>query len=217
MLLKRTFQNHPGLKDDLYKLKNNPYLKLQDIGNKYNLSRERIRQIYNQFFNTSYGQHKIKVEDDLSCPMDPRNKIHIVNKNNYPWLYNKTDTEMKFINICKDKKFKIDPPTNKYTSIVINNLNVKILISCNNLLIPYKTNQKYYRYVIYKKSIKQNDILVLYRDDLNKFVIMKNRIRGNKNSACFYMSKEKSDYRTSKNIYWDKINNYEIFTKNTQK
>lgn len=44
---------------DLKKLQNSPYSTLQEIGNKYSITRERVRQIFNKLYGESFGKYTI--------------------------------------------------------------------------------------------------------------------------------------------------------------
>lgn len=206
----KTLHMHPGLEDDLYKLKNNPYLTLRYIGDKYNLSRERIRQIYNQFFNTSYGQHKNKRNDDLSCAFDPRNKKYLIDKDS-KIVSRKYNAILKFIEMCKNRNLKIESPKNKSVTIIINGFNIKVKSTLRSNY-KFSPGQKctYNTWQLHRNEIINNHFFALYIDNTDKFVILKNKFKNKYKFKAIYMRDNKSNYRTVKNRYWDLINRFDL-------
>lgn len=198
--------------DDLKKLRKNPFITLEQVGIKYGVTREYIRQIYKRYFGEGYGNSCKRIEKDISCSSDPRNKIYLVKKNGSN-VRKGTEIEYLFTQKCLELGFNINASCKTDSDIIINGYKVEIKSCFSPQPTSGKYKRRYYRYPVSKSEVAANDFFAFYRPDLNEFVIIKNNYKGTNEHKAFYMPEHKTNYKCSKNNLWSDIGRYDRLIK----
>jgi len=125
--------------EHLAALKNNPFYTLDYIGKLHGVTRERIRQIYQKYYNEPYTKDlrfkKTNRKADLSCSKDPRNKV-IAYKNKQSSVYKGALAEKEFLDECIGRGFDVDPMCDAAVDLKINGWTVDVIAHILNGLKP---------------------------------------------------------------------------------
>lgn len=139
---------------DVLSLATVPLKTLRDVGEKYGLSRERIRQIYQEITGTSYTttlKAKSKqVRDDMrqiGCRYDPRQKVAL---RGGPRKSSRLDAQLFIFNKAKSLGYDVTPLPGPKAAIEINGH--KVLISAKGSASSTgfnKSKTRYFHYHLY--------------------------------------------------------------------
>lgn len=198
---------------DLLVLKNTPGWSMTDVGKKYGVTREYIRQVFYQYFGYYYTecikQKRDMVKNDIApCVHDPKYKVAEYKKGSL--IKRGAVIELKFREICEAMGFDIKNSCSPTTDIIVNGYKVEIKSTTR----PYKyypgSKSSSYKWSIRADQIKENDYFALYRPDIDKFIIVPNELKQNGKNKSIYMSVDKTDHHASKNRYWDNIDRFDL-------
>lgn len=192
---------------DLEGLKVNPFLTLDAVGKKYDLSRERIRQLYNFYhyphkykkaFLQKSKEYKEMVSGDIACKNDPRHKLAEYKVGSTHRQGAKI--EKLFFDRCVDLGIDVEIPCKQTVDFKINGYGVEVKSRSGSTLLP-GAKTPHYSFTIHKRQMNEADFFACYHNKTKSFfIIPKHAIstRGN-----ITILREKSDYPIAKNKYWE--------------
>lgn len=164
--------------NDFDKLRDSHVMTLQTLGDKYGVTRERIRQIYKHMFGHSYTQDFKKLvnirnsTEELSCANDPRIKLaEAKGKRNY----DKAVGELAVFNKCIELGFDVNISCNK--GMIINNKKVGVKVNSSHAY-GYNDSRnngngcKHYHFSITDIDKHEYDLMILYIMIKNLFYII---------------------------------------------
>lgn len=197
--------------DDLYVLKAGNTT-LDKVGKKYGVTRERIRQIYNKYFDELYaiavakrGVYKsILAEKEAAKKRKPAYKYaHAKGSNsNVAFL-----GEYKFYSKCLSLGYSIEShPLNKPYDFIVNNHKVDVK-TCRHT-IPKKQKTSYYNANLTKKQLDETDFIAMYITPMESFFIIPRTAYGK--SVSLYIPKEVSNYHNSGTGYREYKDKWEL-------
>jgi len=203
---------------DLNALDSRHFWNLTEMGKKYNLSREYIRQIYSLIKQRPYKKvlskktEKLKKETELSCTCNPHNQLALaeingLSKDSHYFKHYKT--RKKFMDLCPFADISID----KKGLFIINNHKVNVISAYKVSLTTPRNKTGHFRYSI-TENIPADFWACWHNEEQAFFIIPRNKINfGKYKTHSIYISKEKSSYYNSKNRYWECRDDWEALVK----
>ena len=177
MLNRKVKQFGEEFLDDLHALETRPFFTLTDFGNKYGLSRERIRQIYFKLsrknFRAVRGKKSRKIREEtksLGCVNDPRYKFaeYKCGKNN---VRKGAKAEKLFYDECINRGFLVSILCDRGIDIKVNGYLIDVKSCYKSRLLPgAKTKRMYFAFS--EKQRDEADFLVCYSHELGCFYII---------------------------------------------
>jgi len=198
--------------NDLDRATQNPFFNLTDIGDKYGLTRERIRQIYKVIyggpFNPVKKDKRATLEIGDPCINDPRRKVAEYKKG---LQRIGAKSELLVFKKCKKLGFDVRPRCEQITDLWVNGHIIDVK-SCTLQSQPHLS--KYYHFSIRPKQFELCDFFICHIVPENSFyIIPKEKIHRRK---AFLNGKSVSIYirdemvKSGKNLY-SKNDNYKPF------
>jgi hypothetical protein len=209
---------------DMDKLSNHTSgLTLQAIGNKYDLTRERIRQLFLAIYGTPYTEvckKRIKFlkEKKHFRRLEKHSIEYRVSNHKHTGNAGKALlSEYKFYQICKDRGFKIySHPGKSACDFIVNGKHVDVKLCSNPKDMKGGSSVCYYHIGTNARQFRIADFFAVYivPEDCF-FIIPKVSIghRGNGKAKSIYLPDRKSNYYNSQNKYhefkdaWHLLNN----------
>jgi len=197
----------------LEKCRNNPYWGLADVARVFDISRERVRQLYRKIYGEPYtckykeGLQKRKNEE-ISCQNDPRNKINLVPENKDAPRWKGTLAEHKFVQECKRRGLQIDFPCNAEIDCLVNGFYVDVKSAYTLMYTNKKQKVAYFRYSPTEKQFYKVEFFACYHPFEDCFFIIPNTL--NKPKNFIFIAKEKSTYCNAKNKNWKYQNAFHL-------
>jgi hypothetical protein len=183
---------------DLQNVNNKPYFNLKDIGDKYNLTRERIRQIYKKIYGHGFGiVKKIKTKEckiEISCINDPRRKTADWTPGSN--LYFSAEIEKLFFKKCTEMGFDVEIPCRSKIDIIVNDFLIDVKAAKKTRFINGSKNE-YYHYSISESQKKDADFFACYHVERDSFFIIPNQ-----GVRSLFLRVKKNEKSTAKNRYW---------------
>lgn len=221
---------YPGLDVSLKRLSYDTSTTLESVAKQYGVSRERIRQIYQELFDTPYTNclaEKTKIRKEI-FRTKKRAKREQYRQNIYLRLitYNngqaKRGTLIEWIvyQRCLDLGYDVKVGDTNTIDLLVNGLRVEVK-SRNNAAIGSKTSKiLYYKFNIRDKQSELADYFVLYVAPKNEFYIVPNDKKGICKSRLINIPEHETYTATSKHEMpkyleaWYLLSNINNFKKN---
>ena len=195
--------------NDLDTATQNPFFNLKDIGDKYGLTRERIRQIYKAIYGTPFNQIKREKRKDMfatdPCINDPR--IKAAETKSFG-----VRSELDVFKKCESLGFDVKPNCASTADLWVNGYVVDVK-SAKKSFQPGLVS-KYYHFAIKSPQLKICDFFICHITSKNTFyVIPKGKIHRRKpllngKGASIYIRDE--TVKSGKNLYSEN-DNYKPF------
>lgn len=161
--------------DDLDKLKDSHVLTLKNIGDKYNITRERIRQIFKGIHGFPYTVSYNKLmqirnnTEDTGCVNDPRHKISDYKIDTH--VYTGALGEYAVLRKCEELGYDVLPQCSKKIDLKINGFDVDVKTAKELRRSHPKGIVKYYRFSIKTYQRKNCDFIIGYIEPKNIFYV----------------------------------------------
>jgi len=199
---------------DINAVDHKQFFNLSDIARKYNVSRERIRQLYTKIKDRPFQEISIlktaNRDDELSCPHDPRHKAaeYIKDSN----IGKAAIVEKKFYEECADRSFDISFCKNGNVDLIVNGLFVDVKSAFVSACLTKGAKTRYFRYVGRGEQVKIAHFFACYHLRRKTFFIIPNNIipKDKNNISTIYIQEIKSKYHNSKNKYWEYENRWDL-------
>lgn len=195
---------------DLKSLKYKQFWNLTYMGDKYNLSKERIRQIFKMVYKEPFRKYQVRKTKDLlneinsmggTC--DPRNKMKDCNTN----VGKGTTGEIIVLNKCIEIGLDVSGAKDKSVDLIINGNEVDVKI-CYKMFKPSKENiSEYYRFRLSKLEREKNKFVVCLCALEKKYYIIPIKDIKTKGENIFIPKKDK--FLRKNNKY--PINKYKLY------
>lgn len=190
---------------DIEKIKDGlRFVTLDSVGKKYNLTRERVRQIF--FVIYGCGVRSIKKRIDLkTCKHDPRIKVAEFKEG---IIKQGAVAELKFFKKCCELGFDVKPECGRTIDQNVNGYKVEIKASYSSRRTSEGQITKHHHYSLSSKQIELADFFACYHFISDSFfIIPKNKTpffnKKCKKEKSIYITVEKSKYYCAKNRYWE--------------
>lgn len=196
---------------DLQKADSDSFGTLQAVAEKHGITRERARQIYNQLYGKPFRQKSAPTikelhEKSLSCKYHPFIKCA-----EYKEGIVKTGAiyEKLFWKECEKKGFAVSLYGSAEIDMVVNGYLVDVKYRRNALRYCKKETSytSYYNYHISLVQLDKADFIACYHPTEESFFIIPVtgiKKQQNKNGKTqIYISEKKSNSRSSRNVYWE--------------
>lgn len=167
----------PEIIEDLNNLKTKHFWTLVEMGNKYGLSREYVRQMFVKMFGKGYGVYAAKktayrkADSEMSgCCNDPRHKVADYKDSKQK---DGAKAELLVFNKCKKMGFNVEIPCESIFDLKINGFHVDVK-SAQKEMSPYKTPgaTTYYHFRIRAKQHDMCDFFICYVRSQGTFYII---------------------------------------------
>jgi hypothetical protein len=173
---------------------------LEVIGNKYNLTRERVRQIYEKYTGFHYTvivrqrsfERKRRKLNEIELRRNPTNKVDTY-RNGFP--LKGAIGEKKVLDICNNLNYKVTSYGNKTLDLVINGYGVDVKSAYKSYRYNKNYSLEHYHFHLLE-SQKKADFIICYAVPINKFFIIPSS-EFPKSQAIFI-----PDRRTKRGKYW---------------
>jgi hypothetical protein len=189
-----------GFVQDFQKLGRNPLVALDDIGKKYSLTRERIRQLVPFFLGESYGdiiKRKIAIRRAGSidvCKNDPRYKAANHLKHNHKTA---AVAELKVLKKLQDLDIPFEIPCTRIFDLKINGYNADVKSAKKAGYTSGMQKVPFFRMSVSKKQWELCDFFICYIYPTDTFYIIP-KVRATSRSHI-YIPQGPSDHWTAKN------------------
>jgi len=168
---------YPTLAEDFEKMKTDKSITLQQLGDKYGITRERIRQIWERYFGYHYTvivkkhqqENKEQRFREIQLRKDPNYKVV-----NYKDGLKKKGAfaEKKVLDICNSLNYIVKPYVDDQSiDLIINDC----LVDVKSAYKAYRSNgssktKNYHFHIL--KSQRKAEFVICYAEPLNKFFII---------------------------------------------
>ena len=186
---------------------------LQSVADKYDISRERIRQLYRKLMGVSYSnREKFVHEKPLVCVNHPYHKAAAFKgkKPRSGSLY-----EKMFWDLCLESGYSVSVYKNSKIDMVINGHSVDVK-GCSKPFFMSKHNKTgYYRYGISKYQCEKADFIACFHSTEDCFFIIptKEIPKTCNNRILIYISEHETNYYNTKNRYWEYRDRLDLLAK----
>ena len=161
------------------------YSTLSEIALKYNFSRERARQLYNELFSIPYREIKRRLKEDrdsqlsqLSCIFDPNYKV--ASLPNDSTQKKGAEIELLVFNKCKKIGLSAKIPKIKTYDLIINNHKIDVKSAYTAFLYRSDGHCRYFRFHITNKQLDICKFIICYPVSKKVFyIIPRSRIKAN--------------------------------------
>lgn len=178
---------------------------LRSIGDKYGISRERVRQLYKYYYGKSWreGKGPHKQEHDIGCEYDPKQKMLAYDINMATQrTFIRAQIEVELLNKCKSFNFPVTIIPSQRRRFIINGFSSIMYIATKASVTTkcYKNPMRYYRLVINDSTLYQSDFLIfaIYNNDLQTFYTFPFDYWKDKRSI--YVPARETRYRRKNNV-----------------
>lgn len=199
-----------GFIKDIVRLNYKPFWTLQMVGDKYNMTRERIRQIYTDIYSrplmpiATRKTKKVKKQSVIVCKKDPKYKIAEYKTNSTAHLGAKI--ELLFLQRCEEYGLSVAPACNTVVDFIINNKKVEVKSSTPKILkgtiIPR------FIFAFRPQQFRKMDFAACYHSTNDSFFIIPKEKITSINTVSFL--EEKSDYYNALNKYFEYENAFHL-------
>jgi hypothetical protein len=197
---------------DLKAVRKNPYLTLNDLGVKYGLTRERIRQIYKKYFSAPYTKalkrKALALKEDISCSKDPRNKVNNYKKGTH--IHYAAEIEKLFLETCEHVGLDVSPSCDTSSDLVVNGKKVEVKSARTASQAVKGANTKYFSYNVPEREIKSCDFIAAHQPELNLFYIIPNQWKDKTGHSFHIKSGSFPSMRSKHNNYIQYINRFDL-------
>lgn len=165
---------------DLAALKTQPFLTLDSLAIRYNVTRQSIDQKFRRYFDNSYSVYKKRRMQQMKeevTKIGCRINSFILDYNETSQIAVHARAEKRLIQKCQEQNLIVEvlPLCGAYHYFIINKFNVRLFAANSKPIGSIKSKAKYYRFS-HPRSIsviKLNfDFLIFYVEPLNKFYIV---------------------------------------------
>ncbi len=169
---------------DFEMIRTRPFYGLTSIAPKYNLTKERLRQIHFILYGEDFGEAMKRKSDAVKkeigavgCPYDSRTILaNTLNHNSYRFLG--AEIEKLFRDICVEKGFHVESSRGTEFDLFVNGLKIEIKSYYKGLHMPHKSKTLYERCSLSINQIKKLpfDYLAFYSKIKEKFYLIPREI-----------------------------------------
>lgn len=194
--LQQLEKRHPGIRDQFRKMFKNPYWTLTKIGEEYNLSRERTRQLFYKIYGLGAKDledlRKKQKSEDLSCIYDPRYKV----AEYVEGLVKKGAIAEKIIwDRCEALAFDVKPGPDTTYDLEINGFKVDVKSAWKTLKTSPKSSLMYH-FGIQSNQNKICDFLICVKMPREEaYIIPSSEFPKSKKSGSIYIRKNLNNKR----------------------
>jgi hypothetical protein len=179
---------------------------LTSVADKYGVSRELVRQWYTKIKGRPYQKTKSKKvakrKVGYGCAHDPRHKIAEYQKGG--GVFAGATAELMFFNECKKRGFDISFCCNGSVDFKVNTLLVDVKFCSKPKFFNVSNDTSYYKFVARGKQVEIAHFFACYHVSEKEFFIIPSGKTSKKNGIiAIYISKQQTNYRSSKNRYWE--------------
>ncbi len=171
-------ERHPGLDNDLKSLVHNRSVTLESVGQKHGISRERVRQLFADFFGFKYTVavknksadrfSQIDIDRQLRC--DPRNKVRTAPAGSL--IHRGAIGEKRVLEICASLGYEVRPYKEGRTiDLVINGWNVEVKTAFKTCLTSPGAKTPQYHFQL-SPSQRIADFVVCYPVPMGAFFVI---------------------------------------------
>jgi len=197
--------------DDFETLRTLPYSTLEAMGEKYGVTRERVRQQYKIVYAKPYTQALrekrafARNEKETSCNHDPRHKVCEYVPDGP--VYTGAIYEKEFLEQCESKGFCVRPILKRVVDLRVNGYLVDVKY-CSAPMQTSPDGPPYYRYVVSKNQARMCDFFACYHPGQEAFFIIPNKTLPPKSGIIVIYIPEEST--NSENKYWEYKNAWHL-------
>jgi hypothetical protein len=203
---------------DLADLNSTRFSTFQEVANKYNVTRERVRQWYEMIFRTKRRDFSKDLKENVfsdktSCRNDPRNKVAEYMEG---WQRKGAITELRFHEECNKRGLVISPCKNNKIDSEVNGYLVEIKGTYSEPKILGRATTRRFRYSCSKIQAETSDFIACYHPIKDSFFIIPSfyimRLTPNHKTGIriFYISENIIKLRHAKNPYWEFENAWDL-------
>jgi len=190
---------------DLESLDTVQFWNLTEMGKKYGITREYVRQIYKKINKKPFGPVKKrktkKRNEEMSCVNDPRYKAAEYDPRSA--VGKGAVGEKLFYEECVQRGFKIDLLCDRAVDIKINGFYVDVKYSMATGATNMRSPRQLHSYGISKKQCKFVDFFACYHPQTSSFFIVPNRWKNSNKAKTIYIPEEPSSYYCAKNAVFE--------------
>jgi hypothetical protein len=191
---------------DLKAVKNNPYIPLTHVANKYGITREYAAQLYKTVYGNRYYEdsQKATIERETTCLNNPKRKVADWSKGSL--LFKGAIAEKLFVCECEKRNIPVSIPCKAEIDLLINGFRVDVKSSWEK-----KTN-KSYRFSICEKQLNDCDFFACYAAEIGDFYIIPNKNKGkNKQKTKMIYVPTTRNRNFKKQLFEKYLNNFDQF------
>ncbi len=191
-------KRYPSIMEEIAKLFQNPYWTLQAIAEKYGITREYIRQVFNRLYNAGIKngllewRQNVKLENEMGCIYDPRQKVIRYAEG---LILKGAIAEKIVFEQCEALGFKVKPGSDMIYDLKINGLKVDVKSSWKATKTNPQSNRTYH-FGISSKQKKVCDFLICVKmPQAEAYIIPSSEFPKSKKAGSIYIRKNLNNKR----------------------